>query len=152
VAKLLNMLLNRKIDEAGAGREFWIKILKEYCIKESDYVLLLPTNDYEYNHFSLFYLEEYLRKKNSSRAIILCTSSEWSDKAKSYSPFITDSVRIKPIEAEYLMSFYCLYEFSDHIIFGSLNEPEGRFGENIIGIKGLTIEDVIKVTLYDISL
>jgi hypothetical protein len=147
---MLEELLGKKIDEAIRGRQFWQELLSKYQIKKHDYVILLPSDDKNYNYYTLLYLERFLNKKNAGRAVVLSVTKYWADLAKDFTPLISDSILINSYEADCLLSFYCLYEFSDHLIIGSLKEPEGRLGEGILGKHNLTVEDVIKVTLYDI--
>lgn len=146
--------LNECRSQAEKGRDFWLSLVKEYQIATREYVLLLPLDTPEYHEPALKHLEEFLVKKGASRAIVLYAgempdAAEYEKKISEYSSYIIDVKKIRREDYENLVRFYCLYEFTDRLIIASLEEPDGRLGKNMVGKKGLTLEDVVKVTLYD---
>ena len=147
-------LLNERRSQAEKGRSFWLELVKEYQIATKEYVLLLPSDTPEYHEPALKHLEDFLVKKGADRAIVLYVGEmpdavEYEKKISAYSSYITDVKKIRREDYENLVRFYCLYEFTDRLVIASLEEPDGRLGKNMVGKKGLTLEDVVKVTLYD---
>lgn len=147
-------LLIERRSQAEKGRDFWLSLVEEYKITTKEYVLLLPPDTPKYHEPALKNLEEFLVKKGAERAIVLYVGeasdeSEYEKKISAYSAYIKDVKNIHREDYENLIRFYCLYEFTDRLVIASLEEPDGRLGKNMVGKKGLTLEDVVKVTLYD---
>lgn len=145
-------LLEKRKKQALEGRELWLSLSEEYQLDAGKYVLVLPPDTTEYHEPALAHLEEFLKRKQAEHAVVLFvenTGAMKKEKIREYSPYIRDVKGISRDDYENLVRFYCLYEFTDHLIIASLEEPDGRLGKNMIGKKGLTVDELINVTLYD---
>ena len=108
-------------------------------------VVLFPSTDEEVNEISL----KYTRKlaENKEKIIVLTHDKQIISRAAEFEENIS-VVEYSREEAEDLMRFYCLYQFTDKLIIASVTEPEGRKGSGLIGHKGISLEEVIAVGVF----
>lgn len=142
----MNELLDKSIEMAYRGREDWINLTSEYNIGDRDYVVLFPKIDREINDIAVKYVKKLTEKGKvlllSHDNILLNISGVNGLAARFYSRE----------EAENLMKFYALYQFTDRLIIVSLDEPEGRAGKNLAGKNGITTEELIAVGIFGMEL
>lgn len=141
----------KNIIKAYKGRKIWIKLLKSYGLTDKHYVVLMPSLNRDYNYYALLYLDKFLEKENAEGALILTYDENVKKCARMFSGKIIDVADFSREKAELLMKFYCLYQFTYRLIIASLEEPEGRDGLNLVGKKGITIEEIIAVGLYGLN-
>lgn len=154
---MLEELLEKRRQQAQHGRDLWLSFVKQDELENGTYALLLPPDTPEYHEPALKHLPEYLKRRNAKGAVVLDVWEKEDEDEKqererflrTYSPLIQRVGFISREDYEALLRFYCLYEFTDRLLIASLEEPDGRLGKNMIGKKDLTIEDLIRVTLYD---
>lgn len=139
--------MDNRIASAKQGRELWLSLVEQYNIGAGDYVILLPHDDKEINELALRYLDAFLEKRFSKRAIVLSYDSWVRENMETY----TDKAQFVEFDrnkTKQLMQFYCLYEFAANLIIASLEYPAGRLGTQLIGHKGLSQEEVFKAVVY----
>ena len=128
--------------KAFKGLLLWKKLEKKF---NADKYILMPKEKEEYNFFTLLYMDEFIEKNGDIKKIILLTFDKGVKKSlKIFAN--TNKVEIYPItrkKAEYIIQYYALYEFSTKLKIISLTEPYDTCGENLIGVKGVTKEDLV---------
>ena len=65
-----------------------------------------------------------------------------------FSQKILKTVYLSRKKAEWLMQYYCLYEFDRRFVIASITEPYGRNGDRLIGKRNTTKEDVFVIGIY----
>lgn len=139
-------LLDKSIEMAYKGREDWINLISEYNIGDRDYVVLFPKIDRAVNDIAV----KYVKKLTEKGKVLLLTHD---DNLLNISDIKGVSAKFYSREdAENLMKFYALYQFTDRLIIVSLDEPEGRTGKNLTGINGITLEELIAVGIFGMEL
>jgi len=134
---------------AKKGREIWLSLVEKYNIDNTIYVIILPDTSRQYNEPALVYLEAFLKKRGVKKALVLSYDTWVLGMKEKYKEF----ARIEQCPEDNikaLLQFYCLYEFAQNIVIGSLKEPSGRMGDYLIGKKGLSAEEVFKGIVYSI--
>lgn len=138
-----------KIKEAEKGREIWLDLIERHNIKDGDYVILFPSSYDEWAYYGALYIDDFLEFKASDRAVCLCHDSEIKAYVqKNHRAEVLDFPRKS---AEKLIAFYSLYMFTDSLIIISPDEPAGRSGRDIVGVKGVTVEDVVAIGIYGLK-
>lgn len=143
-------LFEKRVAEAENGKKRWKEIVEKYHVDAKSSVLLLPEDTPEYHEAAVKAFPEYLKKNGVENALILCTKErsvclgEWI--AEKEIPVAVCQAE----ELEQLVRFYSMYEFTDCLIIGSLTVPAGRLGSNMIGKKGLSLENAVRVMLFDL--
>lgn len=139
-------LLDKSIEMAYKGREDWINLISEFNIGDNDYVVLFPKIDREINDIAVKYV-----KKLTEKGKVLLLAHD--DVLLNLSDVKGLSARFYSREdAENLMKFYALYQFTDRLIIVSLEEPEGRTGKNLTGVNGITVEELIAVGIFGMEI
>lgn len=146
-SNMRNLLLDN-ISKAYKGRELWIKLIEENSISDKTYVILMPSLNRKYNYYALLHLNQFLEQKNADQVVILTFDEEVIESAEIFSEKVKKVINFSRESSELLMKFYSLYMFTDKLIIVSLEEPEGRSGMQLIGKKGITLEEVIAIGIY----
>lgn len=143
----IDKILGENIKLASLGRSLWISFIENYKLGDRDFVLLMPSANRDYNYYSLLYINQFIQEKKADKVYILTFDEKVK---KSYHLFSdkTEVVHFSREDARKLMKFYSLYMFTDKLIIASLDEPEGRTGIQLIGKKGITLEEIIAVGVF----
>lgn len=142
----MEKLLEESIAKARRGRESWIKLTGSLT---GDFaVVLFPSGDREINDISLKYAKKLAEQKEK---VVLLTFDEVLLAQKDSFPPDIEILRYEREEAEELMKFYALYQFTDKLFIASLTEPEGRTGKGLIGRNGITLEELIALGIFGIN-
>lgn len=141
-------LLEEKIEKAAEGRRLWLSLVERYNAGDRDYFILMPSAKQEYNHSALVYLDRFIESRKAEKVYVLAYDKYVFENGRKLSEKATEFVEFSRQEAEALMQFYCMYQFTDKLIIASLDEPDGRNAYNLVGRKGITIEDVMAVGVY----
>lgn len=151
--KDLDSIYNDALSEAAMGKGVWLGLVDKYGLGPKGAALLLPYQTPRYHEASVKLLPEYMEKMNIDTGVILWERGKefpnWLDEKGLKSRSILIHMLSKE-EMDALMRFYSFYEFTDKLIIGSLELPPGRLGTNMIGKKGLSLEEAVGVMLYDI--
>lgn len=131
---------------AYKGREDWIRLISEYNIGDRDYVVLFPKIDREINDIAVKYVERLTENGN----VLLLTHDDVLLNMNEIKGLNTKFYSRE--DAENLMKFYALYQFTDRLIIVSLDEPEGRTGRNLAGKKGITLEEIIALGIFGVQI
>ena len=145
-------LLYRNLIEAYRGWWYWRTILKKYKKTEikNTAIVLLPNTDKTENYLALQYLDQMLDQHSFTKAIILTHNEKVENLHHSFSDKITAVEFCPRKKAEQLIHFYCLYHFDRRFFCASLDEPQGRNGSKLIGVKGLTRDELFAFGVYKI--
>lgn len=139
------------IQKAIYGREVWSNIESKYDIYNGKYALLMPTLNKEYNYYGLLYLNQFLEKFKIDEVIILTVDERVIKCANLFSDKISNVIKISEKDLDCLLEFYCFYLFSEKLIIISLEQPNGRNVNKLIGQRGITVEELIAIGLFKLA-
>lgn len=142
--------MEEKIAIAKYGRELWISLVKKYNIDNSKYVIIIPEDKRIFSELTLCFLKVFLQKRGVKKAIVLTFDNWVIEQAENYSEYAQIEFCGKE-DIDALLQFYCLYEFATNIVIASLEKPVGRMGNELIGKKDLTLEEVFAGVVYSIT-
>lgn len=148
---MLKDLLEKKLYQAKKGREDWLELIEKKYIKNETYVILFPQNGTSCNKYILKYLPVFSEKLDIKHILILSHDDEVLENIKSYNNLKCDSIFWSREKAEEIMAYYMLQKFTNQLIIASLDEPEGRNGNNIIGVKGITEEEAVAIGILGLK-
>ena len=134
---------------AYKGSRIWNKIDRKY---HAPLYILMPKEKEEYNYYALKHLEQYAEKKKAEKVVLLTCDEEaiaaaglFMDKEK----VVTEYMSRKEILQ--LIKYYALYEFTSRLTIVSFTEPYSTHAENLLGINGVTKEDLVCFDVYRFS-
>ena len=148
--KQVKRQLYRNLAGAYRGWWQWHKVVKIKGVTGSTAVVLLPSCDREINHLARLYLDEMLKSRKFTNAVLLTHDPAVRKCAELFSKNVLRVIVFKRKKAEDLMQFYCLYEFDKRFIVASLDEPNGRNGSSLLGKRGTTQEEIFAIGVYRI--
>lgn len=135
------------------GWYIWHKIVKKYHLKKDNSktaVVLMPKSDYENSYYALLYLDRMLYLRNFSSAIVLTEDSLITAAAKEMCQSLLAVERISEKESDALLQYYSLLNFDIRFLAASLTEPSGRNGKALVGVNGITVEELVAIGVYRI--
>lgn len=142
--------LEKRFEAAKQGMDEWISIERLSRLAPNDYVLLFPSDRFDYNYFGLKYLDTFLERVNGNKAVLLTFDQYVLKNASTFSDNIKSIINFSREQAEKLLALYSLYIFDQRFVVISLDEPYTRNALGLIGKKGITAEELIAVGVYKI--
>lgn len=127
----------------------WHKITRQKGVFNTA-VVLLPSCERDTNMLALLYLDDMLKSRKHTNAVILTHDPLVQKSAQLFSKNILKVIPFSRKKAEDLMQFYCMYEFDKRFIVASLDEPNGRNGSALLGKRGTTKEEIFVIGVYHV--
>ncbi len=143
-------ILERRYKIAQQAQSEWNALLHLTKAKPDDSIILFPGTDHECNFQGMRYLDTYMQRINTKRAIILTVDSFVKNSIGNYSDNISSIIEISQEQAQGFIALYQLRIFDDRFIVVSLNQPFCRNAEGMIGIKDITVEQLVAIGVYSI--
>lgn len=143
-------MISHKIHEAAQGRLIWLELKESYAFDDNTFVILFPQTGTACNAYVMKYLPDFIKKTNAGRVILL----SYDEAVLSKRPDTDIEIRTRFVSREdalRLIDYYMLQMFTDRLVIASLDEPEGRSGRSITGIKGITEEEAVAVGVLGLA-
>lgn len=145
-------MIKQKNDSATQGREIWLSLAKECVFDEDTFVILFPRADTMCNKYVMKYLSDFADMVKTRRIVLLSFDRNVLNAVSDTNIGVTVFTHfVSREDAVKIMDYYMLQMFTDRLIIASLDEPEGRSGSNIIGIKGITEEEAVAVGVLGLA-
>lgn len=144
----VNRLFGPDLCLAWQGRRDWLQFVERVRFGERDYAILFPSQNRVWNDLALLYADDFAASVKAERLFLLTHDEEIENNCRQLSHSVTEVIPYSREQAVRLMKFYSLYMFTDQLIIASLNEPDGRDGERIVGRKGISIDEVFAIGVY----
>lgn len=141
-------MIAKRLGAALAGRGIWLRLKRAYDVDDGVYVLLMPEDDRELNEQALRHMDDLVAYRKA-RGVVILTDERWIlDGAASYSDNVLAVERMGAKEMDDLLSFYELYAFTEQLSVVSLTKPHGRKLGNMLGVHGVTKEDLVCLGIF----
>ncbi len=111
-------------------------------------IILFPESEGKVNYFGLLYLDEHLVRNLKKEALIVTSCPGVAKVADLFTSKIKDIVILSDDDMESLISYLKLTEDDSKFVIVSLTNPVTRNAKNLVGVKDLTIEQIIAVGIY----
>lgn len=129
----------------------WHKIVRSRHIQPQTVILLLPSLGSPENYYAMLYLDKFLESRSFQRAIILTQDEGVIKAAHLFSHNIVQIIKISEKKIDALLQFACLYYFDERLFIASLNKPDGRYADRLIGVNGICYGEVFSVGVYGLN-
>lgn len=143
-------ILDRRYKVAQCAQGEWDAMLHITKAGADDSVILFPGSDHECNLQGMRYLDTYMQRINTKRAIILTVDPFVKNNIGNFSDNVSSIIEISREQAQRFIVLYQLRIFDDRFIVVSLNEPICRNAEGMIDVKGITVEQLVAIGVYSI--
>jgi len=143
------MIVQRLI-AAWRGRALWMRLRKRYAIDNGAYVVAFVEDDHALNEVALAHIQDLIADRRA-RGIVVVTDQEWvAEQAGRQTDGVLAVEVLANREIEHLLSFYELYQFTPRLLFVSLARPYGNRLWQMVGVNGLTFDDLVCLSMYRI--
>ena len=147
--KQVRRQLYRNLWNSYRGWWQWHRLCKKYRIRDTA-VVLMPSQNRNYNFNALLYLNQMLDVRGFRNALVLTLDDGAAKAAGLFSDRISAVVPFSRKQAEHLMQYYSLFEFDSRLVIASLEEPNGRNGLAVIGKRGTTLQEIFVLGVYKV--
>lgn len=130
---------------ADKGKQLWETIDERF---NADLYILFPHVNEEYNYYALLYLDEYIVAKKAEKVVLITMESVIKKALPVFSKLKAEVYEVSNDDIKAIIKYYALYEFSTRLTIISLKEPYDTCGENLLGVKGVTKEDLLCFDIY----
>lgn len=130
---------------ADKGKQLWENIDESF---KADLYILFPHVNEEYNYYALLYLDEYIEKKRAKEVVLITMERVIKKVLPVFSKAKIKVHEVSHDDIKAIIKYYALYEFSTRLTIISLKEPYDTCGENLLGVKGVTKEDLLCFDIY----
>lgn len=143
--------LRKNLFKTYQGWWQWHKIVRRRKIEPQTVILLLPTCGTSENYYAMLYLDKFLESQSFNRAIILTRDTGVVKAAHLFSNNIAEIIEVSEKKIDALLQFACLYYFDERLFIASLNKPDGRYADRLIGVNGISYGEVFSLGVYKLS-
>lgn len=140
------MMLIKKIFEAKQGRRLIKKIVKQENNKEI-LIVVEMSDDFELLSYAVKYYDELLIENPSKKTVLLYKN----DKSPLARLQFNEKFKITLRNMNKILSFYCLYQFSQNIIFLSLHQPDSCKLCKLVENGLITKEEAVAIGMYKLK-
>lgn len=142
-------LLEEKLLAARRGRRFWLSLEEGGALREGDLAVLFPSHGPD-SVWAIKNLEDFILSSGAESLLVLFTDPQTGAlcrkelSGKGFGEGIR-YLHVAGQDAEGIMAYYMLDEFTDRLIIASLSLPAGRHGLEAIGADGITGEEAVRI-------
>jgi hypothetical protein len=142
--------MGKRLVAAWRGRALWMRLRKRYDIDNGSYVVAFIEDDHALNETALAHVQDLIADRRARGAVVI-TDQEWVAEQAGEQVDGVLAVEVLGSRAiEHLLSFYELYQFTPRLFFVSLTRPYGNRLWQMVGVNGLTLDDLVCLSMYRI--
>lgn len=130
------------------GRFEWIRLKKEYKVKDGVLVLLMVDNRETVNSYALKHLECFRKKKYMDRVLILTDQNKVQIWGAEHQIKRTKIILMKTMQCNALLKYYQLQRFYSDFLVVSLTQPAGNTVGNMLQSEKMTEEELLLGSIY----
>ncbi len=143
---VLEEIIEKKLKVMKKGKQIIQKILSKLPDKTA--IVVFPDSGSIDNYYGLLYLDNFLQNFHYEKVWII-TASNLFEKVV---PVLVDSdykiINMNQEDVDKIITLFSLTSINPAFWVASLSIPNGRKAANLVGIKGLTYEEVFAVGVY----
>ena len=129
------------------GLRLWKKIRRAWKRKETA-IILVPSGDSETGPLALAYLDRLLSARGLKNAVIASDDLSFIGSQGNRPASVAEMIQLTGTDVEDLLHLSGLYRFDADFIVASMDQPPGRNGSRLIGVKGISKEEIFRVGVY----
>ncbi|MGO9889452.1 MAG: hypothetical protein ACLP0L_16280 [Solirubrobacteraceae bacterium] len=140
----------RRLTAAWRGRAVWVRLRKRYDIDSGAYVVAFVEDDHALNEVALAHVQDLIADRRARGVVVVTDQESVAEQAGRESDGILAVEVLAHRDIEHLLSFYELYQFTPRLFFVSLTRPYGNRLWQMVGVNGLTLADLVCLSMYRI--
>lgn len=139
------IMVDELLKQAEQGKAVWEEIDKKF---DSEQYFLFPHENDEYNFYALLYFDHFMMINKLDKAIVLCYENVLEKVIPLFTKKNVTVCVLKKDDIESIVRYYGFFEFTTRLKIISLTKPYDTYGENLLGIKNVTKEDLLCYDIY----
>ena len=143
-------LVDQKLRQLRWAKSQWDSIRSTLNLGDRDFVIIFPSKNREYNLYGMKYLDTFLQRQNGGQAVIITNDSFVKNFVELYSDNVKKILCVEERQLNNLVNLYQLYKFEPNLVIISLDKPFCRNASGLVGVKNITIEQMIAIGIYSI--
>lgn len=152
VEEMLELVLreiefNQAVLQADNGRNFWKKLLKDYSVSSKDLVVVLASENFDYNYYTLAFLPELKEQKKIKKIILLSAIKEINQLVKLSHLEDATLVFCNKEDIYNICRLYMLYKFSNQIIINTYKLTSDVDGGRLLGVNEISVKDIVAISI-----
>lgn len=147
----ISELLEKKIQKAKKGRNYWLSLKKDIQLSDNTYIIMFPDVKTKCNYYVLKHLDKFAEKKKCDHFLFLSSDEGIKKQAEKLVSTPYKMILCNETDIDGLICYYMMQMFTEHLIIASLEKPDGRNGKNIIGVNGITEEEVAAIGILGLK-
>jgi len=140
----------RRFRAAWRGRALWIRLRKRYDVDDGAYVVAFVEDDQALNEVALAHVRDLIADRRARGVVVVTDQESVAEQAGNEIDGVLAVEVLPNREIEFLLSFYELYQFTPRLFFVSLTRPYGNRLWQMVGVNGLTLDDLVCLSMYRI--
>ena len=140
----------RRLTAAWRGRALWVRLRKRYDIDSGAYVVAFVEDDHALNEVALAHVQDLIADRRARGVVVVTDQESVAEQAGRQTDGILAVEVLAHRDIEHLLSFYELYQFTPRLFFVSLTRPYGNRLWQMVGVNGLTLDDLVCLSMYRI--
>lgn len=142
-------MINRLIS-AWRGRALWIRLRKRYDVDNGAYVVAFVEDEDALNQVALAHIQDLIADRRARGVVVVTDQKQVAEQAGEATDGVLAVELLADREIEFLLSFYEMYQFTPRLFFVSLTRPYGNRLCQMVGVNGLTLDDLVCLSMYRI--
>jgi hypothetical protein len=142
-------MVNRLIS-AWRGRALWMRLRKRYDVDNGAYVVAFVADEDALNEVALAHVQDLIADRQARGVVVVTDQKRVAEQAGEAADGVLAVELLADREIEFLLSFYELYQFTPRLFFVSLTRPYGNRLWKMVGVNGLTLDDLVCLSMYRI--
>jgi hypothetical protein len=142
--------MGKRLVAAWRGRALWTRLRKRYDIDNGSYVVAFIEDDDALNETALAHVQDLIADRRARGVVVVTDQESVAEQAGEQANGVVAVEVLGSREIEHLLSFYELYQFTPRLFFVSLTRPHGNRLSQMVGVNGLTLDDLVCLSMYRI--
>ena len=142
IAKILCLYI-----KALYGKITWDMLCRIHSNAECFFILNNTPENADVTHIALKHYDNYIKKNKISKVAIIYSRKSGQLKL----PENIEAVSLSKLSLSALFDYYSLCDISKKAVFCDLAQIKGRDGMELDGVKGITIEQIVKIGILNLD-
>ncbi len=142
---------NTAVDSVWSGRKFWLQLIEKYNITRKSRVVIVNSLSYEYNYYTLAFLNELKKRYNLEHIYVVSALKEIDELVEKAGVSEVIVERAEQHIIDDLCRLYRLYKFTDQIIFNMYDDVCDANAENCAKFWDIDIEEIVAISILGLE-
>ena len=146
----IRKVVREKLIEADIAQTEWELLKNLVELEDNERVIFFPESDERVNHYGMLYMDTYLMRNDAQKAVVIYKDASIKEQISNFSDNVRKCFFYDLEKMNRFITLYSLYPIDSRIAVVSLDRPCLRNGSRLLGVNGITTEQLIAIGVYAI--